>query len=53
MRKVYAFDFDGTLTTRDTLLVFIRYACGTRAFLLGFLRHAHQLVLMKLGFYPN
>ena len=53
MRKVYAFDFDGTLTTRDTLLVFIRYACGTRAFLLGFLRYAHQLVLMKLGFYPN
>ena len=53
MRQIYAFDFDGTLTTRDTLLVFIRYACGTRAFLLGFLRHAHQLVLMKLGFYPN
>ena len=53
MRKVYAFDFDGTLTTRDTLLAFIRYACGTRAFLLGFLRYAHQLVLMKLGFYPN
>ena len=53
MKKIYAFDFDGTLTTRDTLLVFIRYACGTRAFLLGFLRYAHQLVLMKLGFYPN
>lgn len=53
MRNVYAFDFDGTLTTRDTLLAFIRYACGTRAFLLGFLRHAHQLVLMKLGLYPN
>lgn len=53
MRKVYAFDFDGTLTTRDTLLAFIRYACGTRAFLLGFLSHAHQLVLMKLGLYPN
>ena len=53
MRKVYAFDFDGTLTTRDTLLAFIRYACGTRAFLLGFLRHAHRLVLMKLGLYPN
>lgn len=53
MRQIYAFDFDGTLTTRDTLLAFIRYACGTRAFLLGFLRHAHQLVLMKLGLYPN
>ena len=53
MRKVYAFDFDGTLTTRDTLLEFIRYACGTKAFVLGFLRHAHLLVLMKLKLYPN
>lgn len=53
MRKVYAFDFDGTLTTRDTLLEFIRFACGTKAFALGFLRHAHLLVLMKLRLYPN
>ena len=53
MKQVVAFDFDGTLTTRDTLLAFIRYAKGIRAFLWGFLRHAHLLVLMKLGFYPN
>ncbi|MBQ9261284.1 MAG: haloacid dehalogenase-like hydrolase [Prevotella sp.] len=53
MRKVYAFDFDGTLTTKDTLLEFIRFAKGTLAFGLGFLRYAHLLVLMKLGFYPN
>ena len=46
--KVYAFDFDGTLTTRDTLLEFIRFACGTLRFLLGFLLHAPLLVLMKL-----
>ena len=53
MRKVYAFDFDGTLTTKDTLLEFIRFAKGTFAFGLGFLRYAYLLVLMKLGFYPN
>ena len=53
MMKVYAFDFDGTLTTKDTLLEFIRFAKGTLAFGLGFLRYAHLLVLMKLGFYPN
>ena len=53
MNKILAFDFDGTLTTRDTLLAFIRYAKGTRAFLWGFLRHAHLLVLMKLRLYPN
>ena len=36
MLHLYAFDFDGTLTTRDTLLAFIRYTKGTKAFLLGF-----------------
>lgn len=51
--KVYAFDFDGTLTTRDTLLEFIRYARGTWRFALGMLRYAPMLVLMKLGAYPN
>lgn len=53
MKQIVAFDFDGTLTTKDTLLEFIRYACGTRAFLLGFLRYAPLLVLMKLHLYPN
>ena len=52
-KRIYTFDFDGTLTTRDTLIAFIRYAKGTGAFVLGFLRHAHLLVLMKLGLYPN
>ena len=53
MKKIYAFDFDGTLTTKDTLLEFIRFAKGTLAFGLGFLRYTHLLVLMKLGVYPN
>ena len=53
MKKIYAFDFDGTLTTKDTLLEFIRFAKGSCGLWLGFLRYAHLLVLMKLGFYPN
>ena len=53
MRKVYAFDFDGTLTTKDSLLEFIRYAKGSCGLWLGFLRYVHLLILMKLGFYPN
>ncbi len=53
MKQVFAFDFDGTLTTRDTLIAFIRYACGTPRFLFGFLLHAPLLVLMKLGLYSN
>ena len=53
MKRVFAFDFDGTLTTRDTLIAFIHYACGTPRFLLGFMLHAPLLVLMKLRLYSN
>ncbi|SHK70779.1 HAD-IB family hydrolase [Xylanibacter ruminicola] len=53
MKKIYAFDFDGTLTTKDTLLEFIRFAKGSLSFGLGFMRYAHLLVMMKLGLYPN
>ena len=53
MKKIVAFDFDGTLTTRDTLLEFIRFACGTPRFLLGFLLYSPLLVLMKLRLYSN
>ena len=53
MKQVFVFDFDGTLTTRDTLIAFIRYACGTPRFLFGFLLHAPLLVLMKLRLYSN
>jgi phosphoserine phosphatase len=51
--KVYAFDFDGTLTTHDTFLAFIRHARGNMSFLWGMMLHAPWLVLMKLGLYPN
>ena len=53
MKKIYAFDFDGTLTTKDSLLAFIRFAKGNFSFVLGFLRYSPLLVLMKLGLYPN
>lgn len=53
MKKIYAFDFDGTLTTKDTLIEFIRYAKGSMALGLGFMRYAHLLVLMIIGLYPN
>lgn len=53
MKKIYAFDFDGTLTTRDSFLEFIRYVCGNWALCKGILRYSPLLVLMKLGLYPN
>lgn len=53
MRKIYAFDFDGTLTKRDSLIEFIRFARGNGSFFLGFLKYLPLLVLMKLHLYPN
>ena len=47
-KKVYAFDFDGTLTTKDTLLALIRYAKGDCRTLLGALLYAPMLLLMIL-----
>ena len=52
-KKLYVFDFDGTLTKRDTFVEFIRYMHGTKAMLLGFARYAPVLLLMKMGLFPN
>lgn len=51
--KILFFDFDGTLTTKDTLLEFILHSCGNIKFLLGFLLYSPLLILMKFGLYPN
>jgi HAD superfamily hydrolase (TIGR01490 family) len=50
---VAAFDFDGTLTTKNTLIAFIRFTHGRCRLFLGFLRHTHWLLMMKMGLYPN
>ena len=52
-KKICCFDFDGTLTTSDTLLEFIKYAKGRGRFLMVFLMYSPLLVLMKLHLYPN
>ena len=52
-KKIYCFDFDGTLTTSDTLLEFIKYAKGKGRFLMVFLMYSPLLILMKLHLYPN
>ncbi|MCH3995198.1 MAG: haloacid dehalogenase-like hydrolase [Prevotella sp.] len=51
--KIYCFDFDGTLTYKDTLIEFIRYSKGTLSLFAGFLFYSPLLILMKLHLYPN
>ena len=53
LQNISAFDFDGTLTTRDTLLLFIRHACGWWALFGGLLLFSPLLVLMKLHLADN
>ena len=50
---LHAFDFDGTITTRDTLLEFIRYERGIWGLITVLLRYLPQLLLMKLHLYSN
>lgn len=52
-KKLWLFDFDGTVTTADTLPLFIRHACGTARMLAGFALFSPLIVLMKLRLYPN
>lgn len=52
-RKVAVFDFDGTITTKDSLLGFIQYSCGTVNFYIGILLYSPLIVLMKCHLYPN
>lgn len=53
MRQVFVFDFDGTLTHSDTLIAFIRHACGRWAMLWGFVLCSPWIVLMFMHLYPN
>jgi phosphatidylglycerophosphatase C len=54
LSKVIAFfDFDGTITSKDSLLEFIRYSKGDLAFYAGFALHAPVLVAYKLQVISN
>lgn len=53
MKTLALFDFDGTITTQDTLLPFIRYACGPQRYWRGMAQMAPMLLRYKLGLLPN
>lgn len=48
-KTVAAFDFDGTITTSDSLRDFVRFAVGSPRYVLGFARTIPWLVGMALG----
>ena len=52
-RRIAFFDFDGTITTKDTLLEIIKYQKGTAKFYLGFILCSPYIILWKLGIIPN
>jgi HAD superfamily hydrolase (TIGR01490 family) len=53
MKIVAAFDFDGTITNKDTLLEFISYTKGKKKLYRGLIKFLPYLILMKLKLYPN
>ncbi len=52
-KEIAFFDFDGTITTKDTLLEFIKYSKGTFAMYWGFLLNSPFLVAYKLKIITN
>lgn len=52
-KKIAFFDFDGTITTDDSLLGFIRFAVGNARFLIGLFVLSPILVSYKLKLIPN
>ena len=53
MKRIAAFDFDGTITCKDTLIEFLRYAGGSTRLYAVFALFSPLLVLMKLKLYSN
>lgn len=52
-KKIVCFDFDGTITKKDTFLSFILFSKGKCSFLLGFLLFSPLIIAFKLKLYPN
>lgn len=52
-RKIAVFDFDGTITNKDTLLGFIRYTKGSMGLWMTFLLFSPLLICYKMKLYPN
>lgn len=47
MKKLYCFDFDGTITYKDTMFMYLKFYDSTK-FRIQFIRHIPLFVLLKL-----
>ena len=47
MKKLYCFDFDGTLTYKDTMFLYLKFY-NSRRFNLQFIKHTPLFILLKL-----
>ncbi|PAF43961.1 HAD-IB family hydrolase [Helicobacter sp. 11S02596-1] len=52
-KNIAFFDFDGTITNQDSLIAFVKFLVGKKAFYIGILKHWHILVGFKIGIFSN
>jgi phosphatidylglycerophosphatase C len=52
-KKIAFFDFDGTITSSDSLLELIKFMKGKASFLIGLILNAHWLIGYKLNLIRN
>jgi HAD superfamily hydrolase (TIGR01490 family) len=52
-RIIAFFDFDGTVTAKDTLLEFIKFVKGEPSFYFGFFLYSPMLILYKFNLFSN
>ncbi len=52
-RRIAVFDFDGTITSKDTFIEFILFSKGMISFGLGLVLYSPYIIAFKLGLYPN
>ena len=50
---IVVFDFDGTITRKDTLLEFIKFSKGNLRFYFGLMLFSPLIIAMKLKIFPN
>ena len=46
-KKLYCFDFDGTLTKKDTMFAFLKFY-EPKKFYISFIKHIHIFIMLKL-----